>query len=269
MNLPRFFLPTLKPHSALELSEGESHHLARVLRLQAGAKVEVFDGRGSRGVAVVESVHKKTSIVETGTIETCLNRRETQIAIATSLPKGDRQKWLIEKLTELGIDQVILLETERGVAQPTDNALERLERVAVEACKQSRNDWVVKIDSPVTLRELTSRLNPDIVKLLAHPYSVGEIASHGAKSEQDSNKKPLGPQSLVVPGIRALQQWLPDKPPSKIIVAVGPEGGFTNEEVEFALKNQWLAWVLTQNILRVETAVLMSAILVLDFVTHS
>jgi RsmE family RNA methyltransferase len=66
-----------------------------------------------------------------------------------------------------------------------------------------------------------------------------------------------------------LQQWLPDKPPSKIIVAVGPEGGFTNEEVEFALKNQWLAWVLTQNILRVETAVLMSAILVLDFVTHS
>jgi len=220
-------------------------------------------------VAVVESVHKKTSVVKTEEIETCLNRRKTQIAIATSLPKGDRQKWLIEKLTELGIDQVILLETERGVAQPTDNALERLERVALEACKQSRNDWLVKIDPPVTLLELNSMLNPDTVKLLAHPYSVGEIASHGAKFEQDSQKKLLGPQSLVVPGTRALQQWLTDRTPTKIMVAVGPEGGFTNEEVEFARQNRWLAWVLTQNILRVETAVLMSAILALDFVNHS
>lgn len=269
MNLPRFFLPFLEPHSELELSEGESHHLARVLRLQAGSKIEVFNGRGSRGVAVVESVHKKTTVVKTGAIETGLNRREIQIAIATSLPKGDRQKWLIEKLTELGIDQVILLETERGVAQPTDSALERLERVALEACKQSRNDWLLKIDPPVTLLELNSMLNPDTLKLLAHPYSVGEIASHGAKSEQDSQKKLLGPHSFVVPGTRALQQWLSDRLPNKIVVAVGPEGGFTDQEVEFARTNQWLAWVLTQNILRVETAVLMSAILALDFVTHS
>lgn len=267
MNLPRFFLPNLSPHSSLELSEAESHHLARVLRMQAGACIEVFDGRGSRGVATIRSVHKNSTVIETMQVEKAQRHRTTRITIATSLPKGDRQKWLIEKLTELGVDRVIPLETERGVAQPTDSALERLERVALEACKQSRNDWLLQIDSPVTLSGLSEFMEPETVKLLAHPYPVTKSKKSGENRESDSGKNEQSAATAVVPGLRALQQWLPQRLPDEIIIGIGPEGGFTDEEVDRALQNEWKTWVLTHNILRVETAVMMSAILAMDFVS--
>ena len=267
MNLPRFFLPSLSPHSSFELSEAESHHLARVLRMQAGANIEVFDGKGCCGVATILSVHKNSTVVETTEVEKVQRHRETRITIATSLPKGDRQKWLIEKLTELGVDRVIPLETERGVAQPTDSALERLERVALEACKQSRNDWLLQIDSPTTLSQLSQGTEPDVVKLLAHPYRVTKCKISDGNSASDLEKNELSATTPVVPGMRALQQWLPQKLPREIVVGIGPEGGFTDEEVDYAVQNAWMAWVLTHNILRVETAVMMSAILAMDFVS--
>lgn len=264
MNLPRFFLPELKPHSSLELSEAESHHLARVLRMEAGAQIEVFDGAGRRCLATIRSVHKNSTKIETAELETAARQRQTEITLATSLPKGDRQKWLVEKLTELGVDRVIPLETERGVAQPTDNALERLERVALEACKQSRNDRLLKIDPPRNLMEINSILNSQTMKLLAHPYMVENRANSGA----DSEKNAASLARPVVQGMRALQQWWPHTLPQQIVIAIGPEGGFTDQEVELALQSGWSAWVLTNTILRVETAVMMSAILALDFVTH-
>lgn len=268
MNLPRFFSPNLRPHSSLELSEAESHHLARVLRMQSGGAIEVFDGQGVRSLAIIRSVHKHATVVETSSLEMSAQRRETRITLATSLPKGDRQKWLIEKLTELGVDRVIPLETERGVAQPTDTALERLERVALEACKQSRNDRLLQIDSPRSLSELSHLVDIDTLKLLAHPYPVINDKNSEQNSAVDSEKNGLTGVAAVVPGMRALQQWVPQKLPREIVIGIGPEGGFTDDEVQQAIDNGWLAWVLTQNILRVETAVMMSAILALDFVSH-
>lgn len=267
MNLPRFFLSDLGPNRCLELSEAESHHLARVLRLQAGDSVEVFDGQGSRASATVRVVHKNATVIETGTLARSSPGRMTRITIATSLPKGDRQKWLIEKLTELGVDRVIPLETERGVAQPTDQAIERLERVALEACKQSRNDWLLKIESPATLGEVGAGLKADAAKLLAHPYAVRRYRQTMENIEMVGEKNDLTEESAVVPGMRALQQWFPQKLPQEIVIGIGPEGGFTDTEVEHSLPYGWLPWVLTNNILRVETAVMMAAILAIDFVT--
>lgn len=236
--------------------------------MQAGSKVEVFDGKGSRAVATVIAVHKNATVVETAELERVNSKRDTRITLATSLPKGDRQKWLMEKLTELGVDRVIPLETERGVAQPTDNALERLERVALEACKQSRNEWLLQIDPPVEWSELDRNLKPNTLKLIAHPYPVSKLMGTTENSGQESEKNsPLSPLPVVV-GMRALQQWLPQTFPPEIVVAIGPEGGFTDDEVEYALQHEWLPWILSHNILRVETAVMMSAILTIDYVTH-
>jgi 16S rRNA (uracil1498-N3)-methyltransferase len=236
--------------------------------MQTGSEVELFNGKGCRGTATVLSVHKNATVVKTAELESVSLKRETRITLATSLPKGDRQKWLIEKLTELGVDRVIPLETERGVAQPTDSALERLERVALEACKQSRNEWLLQIDPPVAWSELDRVLKPNTLKLIAHPYPVSKRMGATENSGQESGKnRPLSPLPVVV-GMRALQQWLPQTFPPEIVVAIGPEGGFTDDEVEFTLQHDWLPWILTHNILRVETAVMMSAILTIDYVTQ-
>lgn len=236
--------------------------------MQRGSEVEVFNGKGCRGVATVIDVHKNATVVKTAELESVSLKRDTRITLATSLPKGDRQKWLLEKLTELGVDRVIPLETERGVAQPTDNALERLERVALEACKQSRNEWLLQIDAPVEWSELDRVLKPNTLKLIAHPYPVSKGMGTTENSGQESGKnESLSPLPVVV-GMRALQQWVTQVLPHEIVVAIGPEGGFTDDEVEYALQHEWLPWILTHNILRVETAVMMSAILTIDYVTH-
>ena len=267
MNLPRFFLPDLVVGTSQELSAEESHHLARVLRLKEGEVVEVFNGKGSRARAHIESVHKSAVRLKTETITTQVRTRKVRLNVATSLPKGDRQKWLVEKLTELGADRLIALETERGVAQPTENALERLERVALEACKQSRNDFLLQIVPPMTLTQLTNSAlaRPSAELLLAHPYPQSAQSSPGL-NVADCEEKRIVPVTVpAVCGSRSLQQWLTEPLPVDVFVAIGPEGGFTDAEVEVAVAKGWKPWMLTNNILRVETAVMMAAILLMDF----
>ena len=267
MNLPRFFLPDLVAGTSQELSAEESHHLARVLRLKEGEVVEVFNGKGSHAQAHIESVHKSAVRLKTETLTTQVRARKVQLNVATSLPKGDRQKWLVEKLTELGADLLIPLETERGVAQPTDNALERLERVALEACKQSRNDFLLQIAPPMTLAQLTNSAHAcsSAVLLLAHPYPVMIQSSPRANTSDCREKNTVPKSAPAVCGSRSLQQWVTEPLPTDVFVAIGPEGGFTDEEVELAVAKGWKPWMLTSNILRVETAVMMAAILLMDF----
>jgi 16S rRNA (uracil1498-N3)-methyltransferase len=267
MNLPRFFLPDLAVGTSQELSAEESHHLARVLRLKEGEIVEVFNGIGAHAQARVESVHKSSVRLKTETVTTQVRERKVRLNVATSLPKGDRQKWLVEKLTELGADRLIPLETERGVAQPTDNALERLERVALEACKQSRNDFLLQIVPPMTLAELTisALSNSSTELLLAHPYPLSVQPSTSAPASDCRGKSFVPGTAPAVCGSRSLQQWLEEPLPADVFVAIGPEGGFTDAEVELAVAKGWKPWMLTNNILRVETAVMMAAILLMDF----
>lgn len=267
MNLPRFFLPDLVAGTSQELSAEESHHLARVLRLKEGDVVEVFNGNGARAPARVESVHKSVVRLKTENVTTLVRERKVRLNVATSLPKGDRQKWLVEKLTELGADRLIPLETERGVAQPTDNALERLERVALEACKQSRNDFLLQIVPPMTLTELThtALASSPAELLLTHPYPLMFQPSPSGNTADCQDKNIVPTNAPAVCGSRSLQQWMRDPLPADVFVAIGPEGGFTDAEVELAIAMGWKPWMLTNNILRVETAVMMAAILLMDF----
>ncbi len=278
MNLPRFFAPDLSavalPTSGvselrhIELLDTEAHHLTKVLRLGVGAQVELFDGQGNRAQGVVEQAAKNRVTVSVSEIERSVSHRATRLVVATSLPKGDRQKWLIEKLTELGVDGVVPLWTERGVAQPTDSALERLQRVSLEACKQSRNDRMLQILPPSSLEKLITHKETEQKQgwLLAHPYVVDVVTrqiSHG----ESSSESLVSSDAMVVSGSRALQQWF-TPPLNQLTVAIGPEGGFTDQEVLQACQAGWRAWCFSEQILRVETAVLVAATLLLDFVSN-
>ena len=136
----RFFsdptIPTDAVGRSVELSAAEAHHLIHVMRAKAGQTVELFDGCGSEFTAEIQRVGR--SQVELLITAQRKVDREPPVALtlAVALPKGDRQRWLVEKATELGVSCLVPLVTARGVAQPVDRAIERLRQSVIEASKQ-------------------------------------------------------------------------------------------------------------------------------------
>lgn len=208
------------------LDDAEGHHLARVMRAQPGDEVTLFDGQGAEFSARVTSVKKdrvELTIIERREID---RESPTRLTLAVALPKGDRQKWLVEKAVELGVARVVPMVTMRGVSQPVDAALVRLRRAVIEASKQCGRNRLMEIAEPADWNEFAVAVPREVARFIAHP---GEPANErdGAASE--------------------------------IVAAIGPEGGFTEQEVELARAAEWKTLPLGPRILRVETAALACA----------
>ena len=140
----RFFSRQPITSEYVTLDGPEAHHLLHVMRAKVGQHVMLFDGDGAEFNA---------EIVKCGRADVELrieSRRDVdrelpfELVVGVSLPKGDRQKWLVEKLTELGVTQLVPLETERGVAQPIDSALERLR---AERRRSGEAVWAESVDA--------------------------------------------------------------------------------------------------------------------------
>lgn len=207
----------------------EAHHLAHVMRAAPGTLAILFDGRGVEALAEVTSVRRdrvELAIRECRAVDREARRRLT---LAVALPKGDRQRVLVEKAVELGVARLVPLVTERGVAQPTDSAIERLRRTVIESSKQCGRNVLMEVTGPATLAESGT----DSIRWIAHP---GEGAS---------------PRELLA----AMPATAP------LVAAIGPEGGFTPSEVAAAIAAGWTSIVVGPRILRVETAALALAAL--------
>ena len=122
----RFFVENPVQGDSATLVDAEAHHLTHVMRARPGLEVTLFDGTGWEFPARVEKLGRQS--VELAVLDRMQVSRELAlpVALAVALPKGDRQKWLVEKVTELGVARLIPLITERGVAQPVEQALARL-----------------------------------------------------------------------------------------------------------------------------------------------
>ena len=134
------------------LSGPEAHHLAHVMRAQVGEIVTLFDDSGQEFSARVRTIGKRD--IELEVVERRDVNRESpvRLTLAVALPKGDRQRWLVEKAVELGVAELVPLETQRGVAQPSDAALERLRRSVIEASKQCGRNRLMEIGSAQSWR---------------------------------------------------------------------------------------------------------------------
>jgi len=220
-----------------ELYGDEAHHLTRVMRRKCGDLVTLFDGNGREFRAEITDTRKDRVALllrETRIVDA---EPQRQVTIAVSLPKGDRQKWLVEKLTELGCHRLIPLQTERGIAQCSEQVLERLHRQVIEATKQCNRSRLMQISPECRLQ--ASDFGFQGLGLLAHP------SSDSAFGQWDFP--------------RLMQTPLP----TNVLVLIGPEGGFTRLEVEQAVTLGLQPLDLGPRILRVETAaVMLAAILV-------
>jgi 16S rRNA (uracil1498-N3)-methyltransferase len=233
----RFFLATPPVDGRAELVGDEARHLARVLRAAIGDAVAVFDGRGSEWPARVTSIGRDRVGLDVGP-PLAAAAPPLPLTLAVALPKGDRQKWLVEKLTELGCARLVPLVTTRGVAEATPAAIERLGRAAIEACKQCGRTTLLEIAPPATLAAMLADRDPGALALVADPAgeSLGTLlAGHTGA----------------------------------VLALVGPEGGFTAEELAAAEAAGWRRVSLAPHILRVETAAIALAAVMAAYAVFS
>lgn len=183
----------------IDLSTGDAHHLRTVLRLPVGAQVVVADGAGGRaGASVVGDGLQLITEVQVD------SRSRPGVAVAQALGKGRKADEVIRAVTELGVDAITVVAAARSVSRlegaKADRARERWRAVARSAAEQSRQSFRPTVDGPVTSAELAA--GPGVV-YLAHPRG-----------------RPL-PDELAACGSV-----------ERITIAVGPEGGWTDQEVD-------------------------------------
>ena len=253
MGLPRFLVERLEEHGTVWLGESESHHAARVLRLQIGDRCVVFDGLGHESHGTLEAVDKKTVGVNYQTRTFDPRDHEDRLHFAIGMPKGDRQRNVIEKLVELGVDRLTPIDTHRSVSKLDADGIEKLKRYMVEACKQSQRNRLMRIDPCCGLTDWLARsiqcqesslwmLHPQ--SLLEDPASRGRIVQRDRWLAEDRSLDDSCSGSRT-----------------RMVFAVGPEGGFTAGEVSEALELGASLLDLGDRILRVETAVSVAAVL--------
>ena len=217
----------------VRLDESESHHALHVMRLKTGDDLELFDGHGRVGQGQIAGTDRKqVSVAVHGVIDSARPNRP-RLIVAAAPPRGDRLKSMVEKLTELGVDDFIPLRTVRSVVDPRQSRLEKLRSTVIGAMKQSGRNHLLQIHEPcefsVVLRNSSAAAQS---VWLAHPGDAAQSADK--KIQRDA------------------------------ILLIGPEGGFTNEEVLQAADYdvQRLSW--PEGILRIETASVLFAGLLLQ-----
>jgi len=223
----RYFVDSPLAGSRAVLTDAEAHHLGHVLRARPGDEVSLFDGSGAEFLARVVRVGRAEIELEVVERKEVDRELPLSVTLGVALPKGDRQRWLVEKAVELGLERLVPLATQRGVAEATPSALNRLRRTAIEAAKQCGRNRLLVIDEPRPLAEFLQAAPASALRLLAHP---------------DGN--------ALAPALAAT-----DMPPA-VWLAVGPEGGFSDDEADQSSNSGWQAVSLGPRILRVETATL-------------
>ena len=153
-----------------ELDERDRHHLERVLRLRAGDELTVSDGRGSWRLCRFGPVLEPLGPIGVEPIA------DPAITVAFALLKGDRNEWIVQKLTELGVDRIVPLKAERCVvkwdAAKAARSRDRLELVAREAAMQSRRTWLPTVEGPADFDEMVTRAGAALADRDGDPPSL-------------------------------------------------------------------------------------------------
>lgn len=219
----RFYINQPLESGRVLLQGAEAHHLAGVHRLRTGQQVCLFNGDGREYRAEIAAIARRQ--VELTVLDSSAPDRElpSRLTVACPLPKGDRRQFLMEKLTELGVSVYVPLRTQRSVVHPGEGRTDKLQRHVIEASKQCGRNVLMQIEELTTWDELMSRKDLPPCRLLAHPGGEALTARLGAEDK---------------------------------VIAVGPEGGLTNEEVALAQNAGWQLIDLGPRILRIETAAL-------------
>lgn len=222
----QFFAPDIE--TTLTLPESDSQHCVRVLRMKSGDEIEVIDGKGHRFRCRLDNAHPKHATVEILSSIDAPLCWANHITVAVAPTKHmDRMEWLVEKLTEVGVNRFVPLLCRRS--ERRDIKPERLEKIAVSAMKQSLKAVLPEI-LPMTSVDKVISAYGDVQRFIA--YCDNSI-----------------PRQLLARTYKPMQD---------VVIMIGPEGDFAPEEIDAALKMGWNPVSLGDNRLRTETAALVA-----------
>ena len=226
----RFYVPEVSGDTC-KLSEEESKHCIRVLRLKEKDAVDITDGKGNRFKAVIENANPKACLLRiTEHHKEAAPLWELNIAVAPTKNIA-RMEWLVEKLTEIGFIKLIPIECH--TSERTVLKTERLKKIAIEAMKQSGRVYLPQIEELISFEDLINR---------SKTFKGTNFIPHC----NNSDRKAL--TSIYKKGENAL-------------IIIGPEGDFTKDEIQLALENGFIPITLNEHTLRTETAALAAAIM--------
>lgn len=240
--MDRFFV---KKHN-LDLDEktcfidGEDvKHISKVLRCKIGEKLEVCDNDNNEYICEIKGIDK--DIVSLSIVEKVDIKRESNLKIKLyqGLPKGPKMEMILQKLTEVGVDEIILVQTKRSVAKvddkKEDKKIERWQRIIYEAAKQSKRGKI-----------------PTLRGILSFKEAVNDM------SENQFNIVPYENERT-----QSIKQCIKNKDINNIGIFVGPEGGFEEQEIKDMEKIGAKSVSLGPRILRTETASVVASSIVL------
>lgn len=219
------FWPQLTDTIPEYLIEGdEGHHLLRVMRMQVGFNLQLANGCGLKAKGTIQFIEKKKVGIQVESWEK-EEKPEHKKTLAFVPTKGsDRLEWVVEKATELGITDLHFVISQNGERQKLN--MDRQEKIAIAAFKQSKRFWLPNLHAPISFAEFVAS------------YPNGFIAH----CKEDVNKTPIEQLEYT----------------AQKLFLIGPEGDFTEHEITLALQNGYLAVNLSDQILRTETAALLA-----------
>ncbi len=217
--MPVFYAPEISP-AAPTLPPDESQHATRVLRMKENDALEVVDGKGNRFLAEISSINPKQVSLRIIEVKT-ENKRSVHLHLAIAPTKNrDRIEWLIEKAVEIGVEKIILLRAEHSERAKIN--LDRLHRIMVAAMKQSKRSHLPELHDLIATSQFWPQAE-EKEKYIAHCI--------------EGNKK----------GLNAIDG-------SDCVIAIGPEGDFSEHEIEGTLAGGFVPLDLGDMRLRKETA---------------
>lgn len=245
MSIPTFFAPELTVDSdEVELNEEESRHALAVRRLQPGSSVRLLNGQGLVAVAQIANIQRRSVSLEICAAE-MVARPSLSLDVAVAVPKADRQRFMIEGLTQLGVRRIIPLDAERSATASSHKSVSKWQRYALEACKQSQNPWLPEVCVGYAVQALTTPATPATLstKEFIAAYDTCWLADADGQSELPSLSA-AGKHHLLV---------------------IGPEGGFTATEKQCFSDNAFRQQRFGAWIMRTEAAAIVcSGVLMLS-----
>ena len=234
---PAAFAPDEK---SVTLSAEETRHARDVLRLQSGDEIFVFDGAGREFHCAVQTIDRDAAELSViAEVEPARPESPLNLTLAIALLKGEKFDLVIQKTTELGVTRIVPLDTERADVrlrdgQGANTRVTRWRRIALEAAKQTGRAYVPEIAAPLSFNSL-------LVMPAVLPKEVSTNVPRLMFSER-------GGRSFV----EATNSY--SGQPAQILAVVGPEGGWTDDEIELAREGGWEIITLGGRTLRAETA---------------
>ncbi|MBN1471166.1 MAG: 16S rRNA (uracil(1498)-N(3))-methyltransferase [Syntrophaceae bacterium] len=234
MTIPRIYSPeALGDRKICELGADNLKYLKQVMRLKQGDRIKIFDGVGKEFEAVIKSYSAKNVLIELIKLIPAMNK-EISITLAQAIPKAKKMDAIVKTAAELGTDRILPFDSARSVVriaeEKTSLKIARWQKIAMEAARSSHSSYITQVSEVFSFSDMLTLASKDALKLIFWEEECQKTVKDVLHDKRLSDTKDF-------------------------FVVVGPEGGFSKNEIAKAKESGLMSVSLGRQILKVETAV--------------